>query len=53
MLTDLILKEQAKVKDTLLREKGLFLPDYSIQNTEGYDLLCYKDKKTRSTFLNH
>jgi hypothetical protein len=37
------LKEQAKVKDTGLREKGLAQPHYSIQHIEGYDLLCYKD----------
>jgi hypothetical protein len=42
--TALIFKEQAKVKDTTLREKGLAQPHYSIQHIEGYDLLCYKEK---------
>jgi hypothetical protein len=41
----LIFKEQAKVKEAGLREKGLAQPHYSIQNIEGYDLLCYKEKK--------
>jgi hypothetical protein len=45
MHTALIFKEQAKVKDTRLREKGLAQPHYSIQNIEGYHLLCYKDNK--------
>jgi hypothetical protein len=40
----LIFKEQAKVKDIALREKGLAQPHYSIQHIEGYDLLCYKQK---------
>jgi hypothetical protein len=40
----LIFKEQAKDKDTGLREKGLAQPHYSIQHIEGYDLLCYKQK---------
>jgi hypothetical protein len=44
MHTALIFKEQAKVKHTGLREKGLAQPDYSIQHIEGYDLLCYKEK---------
>jgi hypothetical protein len=39
MNTALIFKEQAKVKDTGLREKGLAQPHYSIQHIEGYDLL--------------
>jgi hypothetical protein len=38
--TALIFKEQAKVKETGLREKGLAQPHYSIQHIEGYDLLC-------------
>jgi hypothetical protein len=42
MHTALIFKEQAKVKDIALREKGLAQPHYSIQHIEGYDLLCYK-----------
>jgi hypothetical protein len=42
MHTDLIFKEQAKVKG--LREKGSAQPHYSIQHIEGYDLLCYKEK---------
>jgi hypothetical protein len=41
----LIFKEQAQVKDTGLREKGLAQPHYSIQHIEGYDLLCYKDSQ--------
>jgi hypothetical protein len=43
MYTALIFKEQPKVKEIGLREKGLAQPHYSIQNIEGYDLLCYKD----------
>jgi hypothetical protein len=43
MHTALIFKEQAKVKEPRLREKGLAQPHYSIQQIEGYDLLCYKD----------
>jgi hypothetical protein len=42
MHTALIFQEKGKVKR--LREKGLDQPYYSIQNIEGYDLLCYKDK---------
>jgi hypothetical protein len=45
MHTALIFKEQAKVKEPGLREKGLSQPHYSIQHNEGYDLLCYKEKK--------
>jgi hypothetical protein len=45
MRTALIFKEQAKVKEPGLREKGLAQPHYSIQNIEGYDLLFYKDSK--------
>jgi hypothetical protein len=45
MHTALIFKEQAKVKEVRLREKGLAQPHYSIQHIEGYDLLCYKDNK--------
>jgi hypothetical protein len=44
MHTALIYKEQAKVKEQGLREKGLAQPHYSIQHIEGYDLLCYKEK---------
>jgi hypothetical protein len=44
MHTALIFKEQAKVKQTGLREKGLAQPHYSIQHVEEYDLLCYKEK---------
>jgi hypothetical protein len=44
MHTALIFKEQAKVKDIGMREKGLAQPHYSIQHIEGYDLLCYKEK---------
>jgi hypothetical protein len=35
MHTALIFKEQAKVKEPGLREKGLAQPHYSIQNIEG------------------
>jgi hypothetical protein len=42
MHTDLIFKEQAKVKG--LGEKGLAQLHYSIQHIEGYDLICYKEK---------
>jgi hypothetical protein len=45
MHTALIFKEQAKVKQPALREKGLAQPHYSIQHIEGYDLLCYNDNK--------
>jgi hypothetical protein len=44
MHTALIFKEQAKVKNTGIREMGLAQPHYSIQHIEGYDLLCYKEK---------
>jgi hypothetical protein len=44
MHTAMIFKEQAKVKEPRLREKGLAQPHYSIQHIEGYDLLCYKEK---------
>jgi hypothetical protein len=58
----LIFKEQAKVKDTGLREKGLAQPHYSIKHIEWYDLRFYKENKqdlhssinetiTRSTVL--
>jgi hypothetical protein len=43
--TALIFKEQAKVKEPRLREKGLVQPLYSIKHIEGYDLLCYQDDK--------
>jgi hypothetical protein len=45
MHTALIFKEQAKVKEPGLREKGLAQPHYSKQHIEGYDLLCYKDNE--------
>jgi hypothetical protein len=45
MHTALIFKEQAKVQELGLREKGLAQHHYSIQNIEGYDLLCYKNNK--------
>jgi hypothetical protein len=60
MHTALIFKEQVKVKEPGLREKDLAQPHYSIQNIEGYDLLCYKEKiyipqslrqRTKSTVL--
>jgi hypothetical protein len=41
----LIFKEQAKVKQPGLTEKGLAQHHYSIQHIEGYDLLCYKDNQ--------
>jgi hypothetical protein len=44
MHTAYIFKEQAKVKETRLREKALVQTHYSIQHIEGYDLLCYKEK---------
>jgi hypothetical protein len=40
----LIFEEQAKVKESGFREKGLAQPHYSIRHIEGYDLLCYKEK---------
>jgi hypothetical protein len=43
MQTALIFKEQAKLKGSGLREKGLAQPHYSIQHIEGYDLLCYQE----------
>jgi hypothetical protein len=45
MHTNLIFKEQAKVKQPGLRDKALAQPHYSIQHIEGYDLLCYKGIK--------
>jgi hypothetical protein len=42
MYTASIFKGQIKVPG--LREKGLSQPYYSMQQIEGYDLLCYKDK---------
>jgi hypothetical protein len=42
MHTALISKEQAKVKESGLREKGLDQPHYSTQHIEGYDVFCYK-----------
>jgi hypothetical protein len=44
MHTSLIFKEQAKVKESGLREKGLAQPHHSLQHIEGYNLLCYKEK---------
>jgi hypothetical protein len=44
MHTALIFKEQAKIQEQGLREKGLALPHYSIQHIEGCDLICYKEK---------
>jgi hypothetical protein len=44
MHTALIFKEQAKIKQPGLREKGLSQPHYSVQLIEGYDLICYKEK---------
>jgi hypothetical protein len=45
MNTSLIFKEQAKVKVIRLREMVLVQPHYSMQQIEGYDLLCYKDNR--------
>jgi hypothetical protein len=42
MYTALIFSEQLKVPG--LRDMGLSQPYYSMQQIEGYDLLCYKDK---------
>jgi hypothetical protein len=42
MHTAIIFKEQMKVQG--LREKGLSQSHYTMQHTEGYDLLCFKDK---------
>jgi hypothetical protein len=39
----IIIKQQAKVKEVGLREKGLTQPHYLRQNIEGYDLLCYNN----------
>jgi hypothetical protein len=44
MHTALIFKEQSKFKGIVLREKVLAQTHYSMQNIEGYDLLCYKEK---------
>jgi hypothetical protein len=49
----LIFKEQAKIKEQELIEKGLAQPHYSIQHIEGYDLLCYKANKQDIQILNH
>jgi hypothetical protein len=38
-------KEQAKVKNTGLREKGLAQSHYSMKPIEEYYLLCQKDKE--------
>jgi hypothetical protein len=45
MDTSLIFKEQERVKELRLREKGLAQLHYSIQQIEGYDLLFYKVNK--------
>jgi hypothetical protein len=45
MHTVMFFKEQAKVKETGLKEKNLSQPHYSIQHIKGYDLLCYKENK--------
>jgi hypothetical protein len=44
MHTALIFKQQAKVKNSGLRQNGPAQPHYSIQHIEGYDLLSYKEK---------
>jgi hypothetical protein len=38
------LQRTSKGKETGLREKGLAQPHYSIQNIEGFALLCDKEK---------
>jgi hypothetical protein len=43
--TALTFKEQAKVKDIGLREKGLAQTHYSIQHIEGYDILLKRYKQ--------
>jgi hypothetical protein len=53
MHTALIFREQAKVKEPGLREKGLAQPHYSIQHIEGYYLLCYKEKIYIHQSLRH
>jgi hypothetical protein len=45
MHTALIFKEQAKVNEPGLIEKGSAQPHYSIQHIEGYDILCYTDNQ--------
>jgi hypothetical protein len=44
MYTALICEEQAKVNNIELREKGLALPNYSIEYIQ-YDLFYYEDNK--------
>jgi hypothetical protein len=44
MYTAMIFEEQAKVKEQGLGGKSLSQPHYSIQDIEGYNLLCYKEK---------
>jgi hypothetical protein len=45
MHTTLIFKEQAKVKETELREKGLAQSHLSIQYIKGYDLLNHNNNE--------
>jgi hypothetical protein len=45
MNTALIFKEQEKVKELGLREKGLAQSHSSILLIEGYDFLSYKDSR--------
>jgi RNase H-like domain found in reverse transcriptase len=44
MHTAFIFKEQTRVNGLRKTEKGLSQPHYSMQQFEGYNLLCYKDK---------
>jgi hypothetical protein len=44
MHASLFFKEEEQEKVKGLREKCLAQPHHSIQNIEGYDLLCYKEK---------
>jgi hypothetical protein len=52
MHTALIFKEQAKVMEPGLREKGLSRTHYSEQHIEEYDICCY-NHMNKYTFLNH
>jgi hypothetical protein len=53
MHTVLIFKEQVTVKDIGLRERGLAQPHYSIQQIEGCDPPCYKEKIDIPQSLRH
>jgi hypothetical protein len=51
MHTALIFKEQGKVKELGLEEKGLIQAHYSMQHIEGYDVLCYNEKDLHSSII--